>query len=84
MIRVGCIPGGSYSLVGRDALLKDRNKTTINVGWLITVNENFAKQLILHEFGYALALLHARQTFGTAIPWDKEKVYAFYADPPNS
>jgi hypothetical protein len=84
MIRVGFTPGGSYSRVGRDALLEDPNKTTMNFGWLTTVDNNFARQVILHEFGHALGFVHEHQTFGTAIPWDKEKVYAFYAEPPSS
>ncbi|WP_462255018.1 M12 family metallopeptidase [Ferruginibacter sp.] len=84
MIRVGFTPGGSHSLIGRDALLENPNKTTMNLGWLNTVNDAFARQVILHEFGHALGFVHEHQTFGTAIPWDKEKVYAFYAEPPSS
>jgi hypothetical protein len=84
MIRVGFTPGGSYSQLGRDALLEDPNKTTMNFGWLTTVDANFARQVILHEFGHALGFVHEHQTFGTAIPWDKEKVYAYYAEPPSS
>ena len=84
-IRVGFKPGGSNSYIGRDALLIDPAKTTMNFGWLATTSdERFIKQVILHEFGHALGFVHEHQTFGTAIPWDKEKVYAYYALPPNS
>jgi hypothetical protein len=83
MIRVGFTPGGSYSLIGRDALLQDPNKATMNLGWLTTVSEAFARQVILHEFGHALGFVHEHQTAGAAIPWNKENVYAYYAGPPN-
>ncbi len=84
-IRVGFKEGaGSYSMIGRDALLAPVSQNTMNFGWLTTVNDNFARQVILHEFGHALGFLHEHQTLGTAIPWDNEKVYAFYAEPPNS
>lgn len=32
----------------------------------------------MHEFGHTLVFIPKHQNFGTAIPWDKEKVYAFY------
>jgi Astacin (Peptidase family M12A) len=84
MIRIGFKQGGSYSLIGRDALLENPNKTTMNFGWLASVSDAFARQVILHEFGHALGFVHEHQTFGTAIAWDKEKVYAFYAEPPGN
>ncbi len=83
MIRVGFTPGGSYSLIGRDALLQDPNKTTMNLGWLTTVSDAFARQVILHEFGHALGFVHEHQSAGATIPWNKENVYAYYAEPPN-
>jgi len=84
-IRVGFNEKGSYSLVGRDALLAPATKTTMNFGWLSTLppGSPYLRQVILHEFGHALGFVHEHQTFGTAIPWDKEKVYALYAEPPN-
>lgn len=84
-IRVGFSEKGSYSLVGRDALLAPITKTTMNLGWLASLppESPFVRQVIVHEFGHALGFVHEHQTFGTAIPWDKEKVYALYAEPPN-
>ncbi len=86
-IRVGFKEGaGSYSMIGRDALLAPVTLTTMNFGWLTTLpaGSPFIRQVILHEFGHALGFLHEHQTFGTAIPWDKEKVYAYYAEAPNN
>ena len=85
-IRVGFKEGaGSYSMIGRDALLAPVTQTTMNFGWLTSLpaGSPFIRQVILHEFGHALGFVHEHQTFGTAIPWDKEKVYAHYAAAPN-
>jgi len=84
VIRVGFLPGGSYSLIGREALSIPGNVTTMNFGWLEGVSDALARQVILHEFGHALGFIHEHQSPGVAIPWDKEKVYAFYAQPPNN
>ncbi|MBI3138593.1 MAG: hypothetical protein HYZ15_08420 [Sphingobacteriales bacterium] len=85
MIRVGFQPGGSASLIGRDALLAPANQTTMNFGWLATTADaGLIRQVILHEFGHALGFIHEHQNAGVAIPWDKEKVYAYYAQAPNN
>lgn len=85
MIRVGFQPGGSASLIGRDALLAPANQTTMNFGWLATTTDaSQIRQVILHEFGHALGFIHEHQSTGTAIPWDREKVYTYYAQPPNN
>ena len=85
IIRVGFQPGGSYSMIGRDVLPYSYNVTTMNFGWLASeTNESMARRVILHEFGHALGFIHEHQSPGAAIPWDKEKVYAFYAQAPNN
>lgn len=85
-IRIGFIPGGgSYSQVGRDALNIPSNTITMNFGWLATTNnEELIRRVIIHEFGHALGFIHEHQSPVAGIPWDKEKVYAFYALPPNN
>jgi hypothetical protein len=84
VIRVGFLPGGSYSWIGREALSIPNNVTTMNFGWLIGLSDALTRQVVLHEFGHALGFIHEHQSPGVAIPWDKEKVYAFYAQPPNN
>lgn len=84
MIRVGFKPLGSWSQLGRDALNIPAGKVTMNFGWLGSVNETFARQVILHEFGHALGFLHEHQRLDAFINWDKEKVYAYYAQAPNN
>lgn len=84
MIRAGFKPGGSWSKIGRDALLVPAGQTTMNFGWLSSSDATLARQVILHEFGHALGFLHEHQRMDAVIAWDKEKVYSYYAQPPNS
>ncbi len=84
IIRVGFKPTGSWSYIGRDALSISTGQTTMNFGWLGSVNNAFARQVILHEFGHALGFIHEHQRVDATISWDKEKVYAYYSQPPNN
>ncbi len=85
VIRVGFRPGGSYSMIGRDVLTVPVNTLTMNFGWLATVaDESMARRVILHEFGHALGFIHEHMSPAAGIPWDKEKVYAFYTQPPDN
>jgi len=84
VIRVGFMPGGSYSMIGREVLSQPNNVITMNFGWLNGLSDALSRQVILHEFGHALGFIHEHQSPGVTIPWDKEKVYAYYAQPPNN
>ena len=84
MIRVGFKPIGSWSYIGRDALTILSGQTTMNFGWLGSVNNDFARQVILHEFGHALGFIHEHQRVDAFINWDKEKVYTYYSQAPNN
>lgn len=84
-IRVNFTPNiGSYSYIGKDALSIAANKETMNFGWFndTTTDTEFSRTTI-HEFGHALGMIHEHQHPLAAIPWDKEKVYAYYAGAPN-
>lgn len=83
-IRVGFLPNGSYSVIGREALLVPSSSTTMNLGWITTSSEAEARRVILHEFGHALGFIHEHGAPTANIPWDKEKVYAYLAQPPNN
>lgn len=74
----------SWSWVGRDVLVNPNNEKTINFGWFDTktTDEEF-RRVILHEFGHALGFIHEHQAPTSGIPWDKEKVYAFFGGSPN-
>ena len=73
--------GFSWSTVGVDSL-RSRTEPSMNYGWLTpTTSEREYRRVVLHEFGHALGLIHEHQNPAAKgkIPWDKPKVYAYYA-----
>lgn len=84
-IRVTFTAGtGSYSYIGTDALGIASNKETMNFGWFTdTTSDTEFSRTTIHEFGHALGMIHEHQHPLAAIPWDKPKVYAYYAGAPN-
>ena len=74
--------GFSWSTVGTDALTVGRTKATVNLGWLepSTALKEY-QRVVRHEFGHALGMIHEHQNPAAkgVIPWDKPKVYAYYA-----
>lgn len=75
-IRISFVQPGAWSYIGTDALGIPRAQCTMNFGFI-------DEATILHEFGHALGCIHEHQHPETGIPWDKEKVYAYFAGPPN-
>ncbi len=74
----------SWSWVGRDVLVNPKDEKTINFGWFDTrTTDAEFRRVILHEFGHALGFIHEHQAPTAGIPWDKEKVYAFFGGSPN-
>ncbi len=74
--------GFSWSTVGTDALTVPRAEPTMNYGWLEPDTELVEyRRVVRHEFGHALGMIHEHQNPDAAgkIPWDKPKVYAYYA-----
>jgi hypothetical protein len=71
----------SWSTVGTDSLTVGRNEPTMNYGWLEPDTEQSEYQRVVrHEFGHALGMIHEHQNPAASIPWDKPKVYAYYAE----
>jgi hypothetical protein len=74
--------GFSWSTVGTDALTVSSTQPTMNYGWLTasTALREY-QRVVRHEFGHALVMIHEHQNPAAAgvIPWDKPKVYAYYA-----
>jgi hypothetical protein len=74
--------GFSWSTVGTDSLTRPRTQPSMNYGWLKpNTPEREYRRVVLHEFGHALGLIHEHQNPAAVgkIPWDKPKVYAYYA-----
>jgi hypothetical protein len=74
--------GFSWSTVGTDALLETATKPTMNYGWLEpNTSLREYQRVVRHEFGHALGMIHEHQNPAAQgqIPWDKPKVYAYYA-----
>ena len=74
--------GFSWSTVGTDALTVPSTRQTMNYGWLepdTPIREY--QRVVRHEFGHALGMIHEHQNPAAAgqIPWDKPKVYEYYA-----
>jgi hypothetical protein len=74
--------GFSWSTVGTDALTVGANESTVNFGWLEPNTDlREYQRVVRHEFGHALGMIHEHQNpaaLGT-IPWDKPRVYEYYA-----
>lgn len=74
--------GFSWSSVGTDALTVPSSQPTMNFGWLDpTTSLREYQRVVRHEFGHALGMIHEHQNPAALgqIPWDKPKVYAYYA-----
>lgn len=79
-IRVVFRPGGSSSYIGSDALRIHPDSPTVYFGWINEGQSEAAiRQVVLHEFGHVLGLVHEHQSPTANIPWDKDKVYDYYA-----
>ncbi|WP_443936629.1 M12 family metallopeptidase [Pedobacter sp. MW01-1-1] len=84
-IRVSFTKGGSNSYIGTDALKISSDKSTMNFGWLREeTSDRSYSDVVVHEFGHALGLIHEHMSPAADIPWDKEAVYAYYMGSPNN
>jgi hypothetical protein len=82
-IRISFLDKGfSWSTVGTDAMTVPRTEATMNYGWLepSTAQREY-ERVVRHEFGHALGMIHEHQNPDAEgrIPWDRPKVYAYYA-----
>lgn len=84
LIRVGFDKqGGDWSWLGRMAAGNILKLKTMNFGFFNNnTPESEFRATTMHEFGHALGFVHEHRSPATGIPWDKEKVYAYYAAPP--
>lgn len=69
----------SWSQIGRGALAVPAPDKTMNFGWLTDATaDDEVSRVVLHEFGHALGLIHEHQSPVAGIPWDRDKVFAYY------
>ncbi len=76
-IRIFTDIDSNHSHVGTDALLVDSHDGTMALG--AKPDDPMFARTVLHEFGHVLGLLHEHQHPQANIPWDKPKVYAYFA-----
>ncbi|MBW4465009.1 MAG: hypothetical protein KME07_06155 [Pegethrix bostrychoides GSE-TBD4-15B] len=78
-IRISFTRKGSWSMLGTDALLVNRDEPTMNFGWLKadSPDEEYSR-VVLHEFGHALGFTHEHKHPESGIKWNREAVIDYY------
>jgi hypothetical protein len=87
-IRISFTVGGSWSALGTDALVEDffpPDEPTMNYGWLTSrsSDEDYS-EVVLHEFGHALGMIHEHQNPVNRIRWNRRLIYQALGAPPNN
>lgn len=78
-IRITFVGNGYQSLVGTDAMQQPSWQPTMILGGFTKyTDETELQRVVLHEFGHAIGCVHEQSSPSFDIPWDKEKVYAYY------
>ncbi|MCA9239871.1 MAG: hypothetical protein KDA37_06720 [Planctomycetales bacterium] len=84
LIRISFDPPANWSYIGLDAILIPQDQPTMNLGGLRTgAPADIRRQIILHEFGHALGLIHEHQSPVAAIEWNRDAVIKELSGPPN-
>lgn len=83
-VRVRFQEGGSWSYIGTDNEKIDKEKVTMNFGWLPLEPAGASDRgVVLHEFGHMLGLSHEHQSPRNGVTWIREAVIADLGQPPH-
>ena len=84
-VRITFVQGdGSWSVLGTECRTIDQSEATMNYGWLTSDSDDAEiRQVVLHEFGHALGLIHEHQNPNRAIDWNVRAVIDDLSGPPN-
>ncbi|WP_219414415.1 M12 family metallopeptidase [Pseudonocardia nigra] len=85
-IRVAFKQGdGSWSYLGTVCRQIPAAEPTMNYGWLTPQSsDEEVREVVLHEFGHALGLIHEHQNPDRPIAWNRAAVIADLSGPPNN
>jgi serralysin len=85
LIRISFRFSGSWSVLGTTCKQVPANQPTMNFGWLTpSSTDTEIQEVVLHEFGHALGLIHEHQNPAGGIKWNKPAVYKDLSGPPNN
>jgi hypothetical protein len=86
LIRISFRFSGSWSTIGTTCRqVTNRAEPTMNYGWLDPSSSDAeVEQVVLHEFGHALGLIHEHQNPGGTIQWNRRQVIEELSGPPNN
>jgi hypothetical protein len=79
-IRISFKGRGYSSMVGTDAMgIAGPSPTMTLANFTADTPELLLRRTVLHEFGHAIGCIHEQASPAVAIPWNKAKVYEYYA-----